>query len=139
MPLEADDFNDGGAYPEIHVVQYPLNMGKPGQKSSALIPVQIDKDGTICTDMIVRQGRNHGKNIQTSINDLKPKQLSKEEVALPNEKEEEETTERTRKALEAILEGKIKSAKPTGNVIGGNKDLVDANYVRYTPNPNAPG
>ena len=27
IPLELADFDDGGAYPEIHVVQYPLHMG----------------------------------------------------------------------------------------------------------------
>lgn len=30
IPTNLSDFGDGGAYPEIHVVQYPLDMGKPG-------------------------------------------------------------------------------------------------------------
>jgi SNW domain-containing protein 1 len=27
VPRTAEDFNDGGAFPEVHVAQYPLNMG----------------------------------------------------------------------------------------------------------------
>lgn len=140
IPTTLEDFEDGGAYPELHVVQYPLHMGKPGQKSAALVPVQIDDNGTIRTDMVIRQGTNRHKQIQTQLSDIKPKAMTAEEIAMPDEKEQQATTERTKQALEAILEGKIKSAKPTGNVTsGGNKDIVEANYVRYTPNPNAPG
>lgn len=39
VPTNIDDFGDGGAFPEIHLVQYPLNMGKPGVKSSAVVTV----------------------------------------------------------------------------------------------------
>jgi SNW domain-containing protein 1 len=28
IPREEDDFGDGGAYPEIHVAQYPLGLGQ---------------------------------------------------------------------------------------------------------------
>ena len=29
IPRTLDDFGDGGAFPEIHTAQYPLEMGKP--------------------------------------------------------------------------------------------------------------
>ena len=45
IPVEIADFGDGGAFPEIHVVQYPLNMGKPGVKSSAIVAVNVDEKG----------------------------------------------------------------------------------------------
>ncbi len=137
IPLDSSDYGDGGAYPEIHVVQYPLNMGKQGKKSQALIPVQVDENGTIKTDMIVKQGTNSNKIVHAHFNDLKEKRLSAEELAAPSEQEELETTERTRLALEAIVEGKIKSAKPSS--VGGNNTVAEPSYVRYTPNPNAPG
>lgn len=137
VPLEADDFGDGGAYPEIHVIQYPLNMGKQGHKSQALIPVQVDDNGTIRTDMIVKQGINSNKIVHSHYNDLKEKRLSTDELAVPSEQEEMDTAERTRRALEAIVEGKIKSAKPSS--VGGNLTVAEPSYVRYTPNPNAPG
>ena len=28
IPRSLEDYGDGGAFPEIHVAQYPLNMGK---------------------------------------------------------------------------------------------------------------
>jgi SNW domain-containing protein 1 len=28
IPRSLDDYGDGGAFPEIHVAQFPLNMGK---------------------------------------------------------------------------------------------------------------
>lgn len=33
IPRSIQDYGDGGAFPEIHVVQYPLNMGRPGKTS----------------------------------------------------------------------------------------------------------
>ena len=136
VPLAPEDFGDGGAYPEIHVVQYPLGMGKPGQKSSALVPVRVDESGTVKTDALVKQGSNKNKIVQSQISDIKEKRLTRDEIALPNEQEELETAERTRRALEAKLEGKIAAAKPTTIA---STDAVEPTYMRYTPNPNAPG
>lgn len=34
VPRAQDDFGDGGAFPEIHVAQYPLEMGRPATKTS---------------------------------------------------------------------------------------------------------
>lgn len=69
---------DGGAYPEIHIVQYPLNMGKPGVKSSAVVSVDVDEKGQIRYDAIVKQGANKGRIVQTSLNDMKEKEADKE-------------------------------------------------------------
>ena len=53
------DFCDGGAYPEIHVAQYPLGMGQTKTTSNA-VPVQLDSSGKIKYDVLARQG--HGKD-----------------------------------------------------------------------------
>ena len=62
IPLELADFDDGGAYPEIHVVQYPLHMGSlinslyfpiiiiffagdPSHKRTSTISLAVDKSG----------------------------------------------------------------------------------------------
>jgi SNW domain-containing protein 1 len=29
LPKKVEDFGDGGAFPEIHIPQFPLNMGRP--------------------------------------------------------------------------------------------------------------
>ena len=47
IPRTVEDFGDGGAFPEIHVAQYPLNMGRDdGSKSNALA-VQLDAGGKV--------------------------------------------------------------------------------------------
>jgi len=46
IPRKADDFGDGGAFPEIHIAQYPLDMGKKNTtKTSNALPVQLDAQG----------------------------------------------------------------------------------------------
>lgn len=137
LPVDLEDFGDGGAYPEIHIVQYPLNMGKPGVKSSAVVSVDVDEKGQIRYDAIVKQGANKGKIVQTSLNDMKEKESDKEALALPDGKEVEDTAARTQKALEALLNGKISAAKPT--TVAKNNNDAEPTFIRYTPNPNAPG
>ena len=54
------DFGDGGAYPEIHVAQYPLNMGKKKTTSNALA-VAVDSSGNLKYDAIARHGHAQDK------------------------------------------------------------------------------
>ena len=58
---------DGGAYPEIHVAQYPggvkSNIGTGGKGTS--IPVQLDAEGKIRYDVIAKVG--HGKDKVSSL------------------------------------------------------------------------
>lgn len=137
VPLDVDDFGDGGAYPELHVVQYPLNMGRPGQKSTALVTVQVDETGKLRTDMIVKQGGNRNKIVQSQMSDIKEKAADEDKMALPEEKEINDTAEKTRMALEALIQSKISSSKPT--TVASSTEVADPTYIRYTPNPSAPG
>ena len=137
IPKSLEDFGDGGAFPEIHVVQYPLNMGRPGAKSTAVITVDVDKNGQVRYDAIVKQGANRNKLIQTSMDDIKEKEGDKGAIALPDEEEEMQTAERTRLALEALLDGKIAKAKPC--TVQTSTEPEEPTYIRYTPNPEAPG
>lgn len=54
------DFGDGGAFPEIHVAQFPLEMGRQKKTSNALA-VQVDAEGKIKYDAIAKQGQNKDK------------------------------------------------------------------------------
>jgi SNW domain-containing protein 1 len=137
VPRDAADFGDGGAFPEIHVVQYPLGMGKPGAKSSAIISVDVDEHGQVRHDAIVKQGSNKDRLVQTSLSDMKEKKGDMDKMALPEEEEERSTAERTRLALELLVDGKIKASKP--NSVAAPPKEEDPTYIRYTPNPNAPG
>ncbi|ELK33573.1 Transcription initiation factor TFIID subunit 1 [Myotis davidii] len=57
IPRLLEDFGDGGAFPEIHVAQYPLDMGRKKQMSNALAS-QVDAEGKITYDAIAWQGQS---------------------------------------------------------------------------------
>jgi SNW domain-containing protein 1 len=107
VPSGIEDFGDGGAFPEIHVVQYPLDMGKPGAVSSAIVAVTVGESGLVKFDAIVKQGSNRNRIVQSSLDDIKAKEADKDMLALPQDKEEQETAEKTRLALEVLLGGKV--------------------------------
>ena len=45
-PRTAEDFGDGGAFPEVHVAQYPLDLGKKGQPSTSnALTRRVDAEG----------------------------------------------------------------------------------------------
>lgn len=54
-PRVEEDFGDGGAFPEIPVVQYPLQMGKKGSETSNAITINVDTQGKVKYDAIARQ------------------------------------------------------------------------------------
>lgn len=60
VKLFLQDFGDGGAFPEIHVAQFPLEMGRKKKTSNALA-VQVDAEGKIKYDAIARQGQGKDK------------------------------------------------------------------------------
>lgn len=56
------DYGDGGAFPEIAVAQYPLNMGLEKRESSSnALAVQLDAEGKVKYDAIARQGHSKDK------------------------------------------------------------------------------
>ncbi|CAO1614132.1 unnamed protein product [Parajaminaea phylloscopi] len=136
-PRNQADFGDGGAYPECHIAQYPLEMGrKRSGRSGGALSLQVDGEGNLRYDAIVRQGRKDGQRVQSQHKDLVPlTQRSAEARAsdlLPDRPDATavaETTMRTRLALEKIINVKISSAQ-TSHVekTGGN-----SSYLRYTP------
>lgn len=54
------DFGDGGAFPEIHVAQFPLEMGRKKMTCNSLA-VQVDAEGKVKYDAIARQGQSKDK------------------------------------------------------------------------------
>jgi SNW domain-containing protein 1 len=75
IPRRPDDFCDGGAFPEVHVAQYPLEMGRPDQAhgSGKTLAVTTNADGELNFDAIVNQGRNREKFVHSSHKALVPK------------------------------------------------------------------
>uniref|UniRef100_A0A4W5P4J1 SNW domain-containing protein 1 n=1 Tax=Hucho hucho TaxID=62062 RepID=A0A4W5P4J1_9TELE len=113
VPRSLEDFGDGGAFPEIHVAQFPLEMGRKKKTSNALA-VQVDAEGKIKYDAIARQDRV----IFSKYSDL-----------LPKEEAVKELTEKTRDALMKQVSQKIAAAMP---VRAADKQ-APAQYIRYTP------
>ena len=156
VPRSLADFDDGGAFPEIHVAQYPRHMGNPHLKknstgnqqgaqntSKALINVEIDADGQVSYDSIVKSGTNSDKKVYTRHEDLRGGQAKPEDVALPTEDEEQAEAARTQAAFNALLAGKTKMDKPSGSALENaetSKDVqAKTQFIKYTPRPDAPG
>uniref|UniRef100_A0A8C1FUL3 SNW domain-containing protein 1 n=1 Tax=Cyprinus carpio carpio TaxID=630221 RepID=A0A8C1FUL3_CYPCA len=131
VPRSLEDFGDGGAFPEIHVAQFPLEMGRKKRTSNALA-VQVDAEGKIKYDAIARQGQNKDKVIFSKYTDMLPKEVLNEddpELQKPDEEAVQELTEKTRSALEKQVSQKIAAAMP----VRAADKLAPAQYIRYTP------
>ncbi|XP_077409650.1 SNW domain-containing protein 1 [Vanacampus margaritifer] len=131
VPRALEDFGDGGAFPEIHVAQFPLEMGRQKKTSNALT-MQVDAEGKVKYDAIARQGQNKDKVIFSKYTDLLPKEVMNEEtpgLQKPDEEIVQELTEKTRAALSKQVSQKIAAAMP---VRAADKQ-APAQYIRYTP------
>ncbi|XP_002200578.1 SNW domain-containing protein 1 [Taeniopygia guttata] len=131
IPRALEDFGDGGAFPEIHVAQYPLDMGRKKKMSNALA-VQVDAEGKIKYDAIARQGQSKDKVIYSKYTDLVPKEVMNvddPELQRPDEEAIREITEKTRAALEKSVSQKVAAAMP----VRAADKLAPAQYIRYTP------
>lgn len=133
-PRAAEDYGDGGAFPEIPVAQYPLDMGRKSSSSSNALAVQVDAEGKVKYDAIARQGHNNKRIVHASFKDLIPLRQRADvgEISLdrPSEEEIAAQTEKTKKALETLVSGAVTAQKPK-NVQGITRN--DPTYVRYTP------
>ncbi|KAI9105748.1 SKIP/SNW domain-containing protein [Phlyctochytrium arcticum] len=134
VPRTQEDFGDGGAFPEIPVVQYPMDMGKKragGSQRIETLPLQTDGEGNIRYDMILRSGDKNSKAIvHAQLKDLQEQDvLEADELQRPDEDTIRETAERTRAALEGRVDAKLKASQP--------KQITTAKkgptYVKYTP------
>jgi SNW domain-containing protein 1 len=142
VPRSIQDFGDGGAFPEIHVAQYPRHMGNPHLKQQsnesttnkptnsavaqrAIVNVQVDQDGAISYDAIVKRGTNQDQIVYSRHSDLKGGPPKPEDIALPTPEEEQAEATRTQNALLALLEPSQKKE--------------ETQFIQYTPRPDAPG
>ncbi len=97
--------------------------------------LQVDSEGNVRYDSIALQGHRDARKIQSQFKDLVPlmsrQNLTDKDRSLdrPSEDEVQSTAERTRAALEKLVNTKIKAAQP-GNV-GGQPG--NSTYLRYTP------
>ena len=134
-PRSAEDFGDGGAFPEIPVAQYPLDMGRKGTASTSnALAIQVDAEGKVKYDAIARQGHGDNRIIHTNFKDLIPlrQRADAGDINLdrPTQEEARATAEKTKLALEKLVSGAVAAQKPK-NVKGVSRE--EPTYVRYTP------
>lgn len=134
-PRNPEDFGDGGAFPEVPMAQYPLDMGrKGGSSSSNALALQVDHEGKVKYDAIARRGHGEGRVVHASFKDLIPLRQRADvgEISLerPSEEEVEESKERTQKALQSLVDGTLAAQKPK-NIKGTSRP--EPTFVRYTP------
>jgi SNW domain-containing protein 1 len=119
------------------VIQYPLDMGKKSTNGGSVnqeksIAIQLDNKGDVKFDLIARQGvANKNKIIYSKFTDILPKQITEEDHDLcrPDAEKVKETTEKTRRALEALVSAKIAAAMP----VHVAEKQAEPQYIRYTP------
>ncbi|KZF20361.1 putative transcriptional regulator Cwf13/SkiP [Xylona heveae TC161] len=133
-PRSIEDFGDGGAFPEIPVAQYPLDMGRKMNAKSNALAVQVDAEGKVKYDAIARQGHNDKRIVHASFKDLIPLRQRADvgEISLerPSAEQVAEQTEKTKDALAKLVSGAVAAQKPK-NVRGTSRN--DPTFVRYTP------
>lgn len=140
-PRSQEDYGDGGAFPEIPIAQYPLDMGrkKTGGLSgrpvkSKALTLQVDAEGKVKYDAIAKQGHSGNRIVHASFKDLIPlrQRVDAGEISLerPSEEEVKATADRTRAALEKLVSGAVAAQKPKS--VRGNEKR-EAQFVRYTP------
>ncbi|KAK6619284.1 Puff-specific protein Bx42 [Polyplax serrata] len=133
VPRSLEDYGDGGAFPEIAVAQYPLDMGRRGEESkSNALAIQLDNQGKIKYDILTRQGHSKDKVVYSKLTDLLPSEVladTDSSLQKPSEEEIQETAERTKLALEKITNSKIAAAMP----VRCADKTGPAQFIRYTP------
>ncbi|TQV98909.1 hypothetical protein V2A60_007394 [Cordyceps javanica] len=133
-PRSQEDFGDGGAFPEVPVAQYPLDMGKKGSTTSNALAIQVDAEGKVKYDAIARQGHGEGRIIHTSFKDLIPLRQRADageiDLSRPDKEAVAATAERTRDALAKLVSGAVAAQKPKNVNVG---QRADPTFVRYTP------
>ncbi|KAK9317930.1 SKIP/SNW domain-containing protein [Lipomyces starkeyi] len=133
-PKALDDFGEGGAFPEINMKQYPLDMGRTKQGPSNALAIQVDSQGKIKYDAIARQGHGASRIVHTSFSDLIPLRqranIGEINLARPSEDDVAETTAKTKAAFEMIVSGKSKAANAKSIT---NSKAQEPTYIRYTP------
>jgi SNW domain-containing protein 1 len=131
-PRGPEDFGDGGAFPEIHIAQYP--WGKDHKEKSNALTVQLDKDGKVDYSAVARQGHSTDRIIHTSFKDLIPLRQRAEagnlDLSRPSQEEVQATAERTKNALQLLVNGAVAAQKPKNLSVNSKRD---ATFVRYTP------
>lgn len=129
-----EHFGNGGAFPEIRAVQFPLSMGRrkaEGAETHDTLSLAITRDGRINFDAVVQSKRI----VHSKMNDMIAQDIRIDDPALirPSQDQIDNTTKTTKEALEKLVEGtywcNILGRLKTGRTKNISKD--GSSYVRY--------
>jgi len=154
VPRRPEDFGDGGAFPEIHVCQYPLNMGRTratatttttAASGTALISA-TDASGGVRYEAVL--GHAAGAVVHSAPSAALPLvertlggAAGVEGLERPDADAVAATTERTRQALDVLVGVKVAAAQPSRGPAAAQRqaaaDAAEPQYVRYTPSERA--
>ncbi|OJD36381.1 transcriptional regulator cwf13 [Diplodia corticola] len=133
-PRSQEDYGDGGAFPEVPVAQYPLDMGRKSTSSSNALAIQVDSEGKVKYDAIAKRGHGENRIVHASFKDLIPLRQRADigEISLdrPSEDQIAETKKKTEEALAKLVSGAVAAQKP--KTVAGTSRKAPT-YVRYTP------
>ena len=134
-PRTAEDYGDGGAFPEIPIAQYPLDMGRRATSTtSKSLALQVDSTGAVQYNAIARQGHDANRIVHAQFKDLIPLRQRADigEISLerPSEEEVQAQAEKTRAALALLVSGAVAAQRP--KIVKGT-GRREPTYVRYTP------
>jgi len=131
IPRKALDYGDGGAFPEIHIKQYPLDMGRQRSSTGNALQLRIDQKGEVNYDVVVRQGARKDKHIFTQLAEAENMDIDDPmTLARPTQEEAVEIMKKAREGMEKQLKGKISATSVRDHK---QKDSDKPVYVRYTP------
>ena len=130
LPRSAGQFADGGAFPEIHVAQYPPGLGLMSANATEDKSLAVAGVATVTTtatgeasyDSIMTQGHAANKDVHTSHNEMVPK---------PNNVFERPSEEATQMALAKTKEALLGRIDKKAAVSGGQNAKVGR--CRLTP------
>lgn len=111
-PRTPDDFGDGGAFPEIHIAQFPLGMGQDISRKGGTdktLALQFDAEGKLRFDAIAKIGHHKDKVVFSRLSDMKGAAIDEDDESFqrPDDDAVADTTEATRAALEKITNSKV--------------------------------
>lgn len=133
-PRSAEDYGDGGAFPEVHVAQYPADMGRKTNSSSNALVLQVNEEGKINYKAIAERGHRENRIIHSEFKDLIPlrQRADAGDISLqrPSEEEVAASKAKTQEALTKLVNGATAAQKPK-NVQGITR--AKPQYVVYSP------
>eukprot|EP00484_Ammonia_sp_Unknown_P019994 CAMPEP_0197030688 /NCGR_PEP_ID=MMETSP1384-20130603/9863_1 /TAXON_ID=29189 /ORGANISM="Ammonia sp." /LENGTH=818 /DNA_ID=CAMNT_0042460085 /DNA_START=9 /DNA_END=2466 /DNA_ORIENTATION=+ len=134
VPREPADFGDGGAFPEIWIKQYPLDMGrKNASSSSSVVPVKVNEKGEIQYDAILRENMRKDQIMHSKYEDLIPKDVDEENLCKPSQEEQEKECALTRAAIDKMIEQQLQRVRPA-HLAANQAEPVTVRYTAGTSN-----